>query len=299
MALGSNLITNGNFDTNISGWISAASPNDATLTWVQGELRAVRVGSGPAYVYSNPLTVTNGHRYVVSFRLRVIVGTVGIGHNIAIGLSATRGVGEHVVSITFTSTHTGSVRFALIAQSVGGEFFVDSVSYRELTMAITSRGFKLVVALIDSGRDQSNLTFDLVAATYADAVTATTAILPLLEAVTDAVVKGYNIIENWAEATLVLPSGTEVENRAVIVCQVNADPMKTATIVIPAASSGLFQTATGAGHNLIDVADADLLAYINIWQVSGALAKLSDGEYLDDTAVIISGKRAHRRSASG
>lgn len=166
-------------------------------------------------------------------------------------------------------------------------------------MAITSRGFKLVVALIDSGRDQSNLTFDLVAATYADAVTATTAILPLLEAVTDAVVKGYNIIENWAEATLVLPSGTEVENRAVIVCQVNADPMKTATIVIPAASSGLFQTATGAGHNLIDVADADLLAYINIWQVSGALAKLSDGEYLDDTAVIISGKRAHRRSASG
>lgn len=167
-------------------------------------------------------------------------------------------------------------------------------------MALASAGFKLVVSLIDAGRDQSNLTYDLVAATYADAVTASGTILGLLDAVTDGVVKSYSIIEKYVEGSLVLPAGTvEMENRAVITCQINANPLKTATVVIPAGVIGLYQSTTGAGHNLIDVNDADLLAYLNIWQVSGALAQLSDGEYLDDTAVIVSGKRSHRSNSNG
>lgn len=167
-------------------------------------------------------------------------------------------------------------------------------------MALVSDGFDLRVALTDSsGTDVSHITYKLVAADAAAAATATTTILGLLAAVSDAVVKGYSISQRFVEDAITLPANTELENRAVVVCAIDGNPLKTATIVIPAANSDIFQSPTGAGRNLINVANTDLLAYIDIWQVTGALASISDGEFLDNTSVIRSGKRSHRANNDG
>lgn len=160
--------------------------------------------------------------------------------------------------------------------------------------------FLLTISLMDSGLDRSNLTFNLLpSADYAAAVAAAAAIIPLLTAVTTAEITGYTIGTKFIEDTVAVPAAAEVENRAVIVGQLSSSPLATATIVIPAPAPGLFQTTIGAGHNLIDQTDTDLLAYLGIWQETGALAALSDGEYLADTDVFRSGKRQHRKSNDG
>lgn len=161
--------------------------------------------------------------------------------------------------------------------------------------------FMLHVNLIDSGLDRGSLTFRLVeAAVYADAVADAQAIIALLEAVTTAEIVSYSVSGRTIQDAVSIPvTGVEMENRATIIAQSATSPLKTATVVIPAAAIGLFQATTGAGHNLIDQNDTDLLAYLNIWQETGALASLSDGEFLADTAVFRSGKRTHRKSSDG
>jgi hypothetical protein len=300
------MVSNGTFAAGTTGWSQLAPPNNLDLAWevVAGRFHGKGSSSNrQLYGPGSILNLVTGRLYHWSGNLEVVSGQVNCTLNVNAGQGLHAfGVGEWPVSFSWVSTVTNATTKPVVATyNQAAEFYIDNIEIREFgQMAITSKGFKLVVGLIDAGRDQSNMTFDLVAATYADAVTATNTLLPLLEAVTDAVIKGYSIIENFVEGTLVLPAGTvEVENRAMVVCQINANPLKTATVVIPAATIGLFQSNTGAGHNIIDVTDADLLAYLDIWQVSGALAKLSDGEYLDDTAVIISGKRTHRHSSNG
>jgi len=306
VTIGPNMVVNGTFANGLTGWTQLAPPNelDVTREVIGGRFHgAGSSGNRMLYGSGSVITLVAGHTYNWSANVEVISGQVTCGFNAATGMPLTsRGLGIHPVSVSFVSTVSNSTSKPIVnCYNGAAQFFVDNIEVKEiLPMALGTTGFKLVVSLIDAGRDQSNLTFDLVAATYADAITASGTILGLLAAVSDGVVKGYSVIEKFVEGALVLPASTvELENRALITCQINNDPLKTATVTIPAGVIGLYQAATGAGHNLIDVNDADLLAYINIWQVTGALAKLSDGEYLDDTAVLISGRRTHRKNSNG
>jgi len=168
-------------------------------------------------------------------------------------------------------------------------------------MAITSDGFELSVSLVDSGGDQSTLRYQLVAADMTEALAAATTVLSRLDAVTDAVVKGYFVGERYTEDALSLPgSGVQVEQRATVICQIDGDPLKKVAINIPAPVDGLFVggPGTGDGYNTIDTTDAALALYTDIWAVTGALATISDGEYLSD-APILRGRRTHRQSSRG
>lgn len=198
--------------------------------------------------------------------------------------------GTGTIFASANSTFDGTINF----------LSVRSYNSMALTEAGDYGGFELHVVLTDSsGVDVSKVVYKLIAADYAAAVAAKTTILTRLATVSDAVVKGYSIIQRFVESALALPANVEIENRASISARITGDPTKTANVVIPAANIGIFQNGTGSGRNKVDVVDSNLLTYLATWQLTGGLAVLSDGEFLDDTNVIVEGKRNHRHSSDG
>jgi len=163
-------------------------------------------------------------------------------------------------------------------------------------MALVSAGFQLAVTLVDQGKGKSTLRYDLTAADAAAAATATAAILAALAAVTDAGIQSYTLGEVFKDAAVGSGSG-QVENLAVITAKIDSVDLKYAVVKIPAPADGIFSAAAGAGYDIVDPADADLVAYLQVWQ-TGNQAYLSDGETLvsPGTAGNVVGKRAHRAS---
>lgn len=164
-------------------------------------------------------------------------------------------------------------------------------------MAITSVGWELHVTLVDSGLNIANKSYELVAADATEAATSAAAILAALDAVTDAAIKGYRIAEVWAETGVFsLPGDCEIENQALLLMRLDGNPFKKATTTIPAPAIGIFNNPTGSGRNVVDTADAAVIAYRTLYQSPGNVATISDGETVD---VLESGHRIHRQSNKG
>jgi hypothetical protein len=167
-------------------------------------------------------------------------------------------------------------------------------------MALVANGFMGAITLMDNGGNTSTLRYDLVETVYADALVDLQAILALLSAITQCEVKGYALTERYIEDALAIPvSGVQVENRATIVLNINGNPLKAATINIPGPGSNIFQGTSGPSADVVDVTDGDLIAYVDIWGVTGALATISDGEFVPDTQAMREGHRTHRQSSKG
>src|SRR3972149_7201728 len=166
---------------------------------------------------------------------------------------------------------------------------------RENNLGLVSVGWALIVTIIDSGCNPATLRYDLVAATQAAAAAATATILTALAAVTESVVSGYALAERFTEDAFVFPTTAQNENRAVVSCLLDGFATKKVTIVIPAPAQGLFVTPTGPGSNIVDITDSALITYVDIWRLTGALASISDGEFIGDSGSIIRGKRTHRQ----
>jgi len=246
---------------------------------------------------------TIGRKAFATAKVTVISGSVYLftgGAGLAVNFPV--GPGQYDLYGYGTYTAAQDVYVSVLTnQSAPAEFYVSFGSLKEFNVALTDDGFKLYVSLVDSGGDQSIVRYDLVAATHADAVTAAGTILTRLGAVTDAIVKSYTINNVYIEDALTLPgTGVQVEQRATVICQIDSDPLKKVAINIPAPADGLFVggPATGDGYNTIDTTDAALALYTDIWAVSGAIATISDGEYLSD-APILRGRRTHRQSSRG
>ena len=168
-------------------------------------------------------------------------------------------------------------------------------------MALASVGFELHVTLVDKGANTANLSWKMDSADYATLATDAATVMNALNAVTNAVIKGYSLVTRFVENALTLPTEGEVENRATVICQIAANPLKKATVHIPAPVDGIFVGAPGSGslYNKVDGTDADLLAYLAVWQAPAAIANISDGEYLDATSPFVDGRRTHRQSSLG
>lgn len=162
-------------------------------------------------------------------------------------------------------------------------------------------GWELNVTLIDNGGNTSTLSYSLVAIDYTAAAAAAATILTRIGNVTNAVVKGYSIVQRYIENALTLPgSGVQVEDRATVVLQIAGDPLKKVTVNIPAPKAGIFVGTSGESADVIDTSDTDLQAYASTFH-TGGLATISDGEFVDDAvrAGVEKGKRTHRRSSFG
>jgi hypothetical protein len=137
----------------------------------------------------------------------------------------------------------------------------------------------------------------MTAANATDAATDAATIMAELGPVTDAAIVGYALGEKFEEDTTFYGSG-EIENLASISARVDANEQKFATVKIPAPADGIFIAASGPDYNVVDPADADLVAYLNLFTTE---ATLSDGESLlsPGTAGNVTGRRIHRGSRKG
>lgn len=159
-------------------------------------------------------------------------------------------------------------------------------------MALVSDGFQLNVTLADSGDNPAVLTYNMRAATYAAAVTDAAIIIAALEAVTDSVVEGYSLREKYLENALVLPTGVSNWIKASISIALSTAG-KRANLQIPGPNSGVFVSATGEGRDVVDMGDAAVGAYIDLFKAAGQ-ATISDDE--DANAITNgSGKRVSSR----
>jgi hypothetical protein len=168
-------------------------------------------------------------------------------------------------------------------------------------MALVSAGFEGSATLADNGGNEATLRYKLTAATIAAALTDMAGIVSELDAITDCVVRRYNVGEVFVEDTEQFAgAGVQTENVALVVAKIDDPEPKTVNIRIPGPNIGIFKAASGPDANVVDAADAALITYLQNFQ-TGGIAALSDGETLlsPGTAGNVTGKRIHRGSRKG
>lgn len=120
------------------------------------------------------------------------------------------------------------------------------------------------------------------------------AIVADLAAVTDAVVSAYYTYQEFVEDALSLPAAAELQNQAILQCGIEDQATKSATIVIPAPKDSIFVAGTGAGYDIVDTTDADVVAFFANFD-SETLFYVSDGEQADG---LVGGRRRHTAAVS-
>lgn len=144
-------------------------------------------------------------------------------------------------------------------------------------MALVADGFVMTVTLQDTQGDTVTKRYQLRAADATAAAADGVIIRGVLAAVTASQIIGYSINENFIENAPAFPANADNSIKARLSWR--KQDARPATFDIPAPVVGIFQAATGPGNNIVDMTDADLLAYAAIFYSTGQ-AFISDGESL-------------------
>lgn len=147
-------------------------------------------------------------------------------------------------------------------------------------MAIVPVGFSATIDLVDTSGTVSQLRYDLTSLTMADAIADAGTIPALLDPLTNATVRGINVTQRFLENAFTLPANAENAVKAEISAFIAGEGTKKATFRIPSPAIALFTSGSGAGFNVVDIGNADLLAYAGIWETGTGFATISDGEEL-------------------
>jgi hypothetical protein len=150
MIEGSELITNGNFESNISNWTTANETtferNTSSPISGTGDLHYVGDGSGYGGVFSNGFSVTAGKSYHLSFDYKLTVEVMYLKISTTAGATYANvsGTPEPTISINASATHfsitftpTESVTAYLIIRSdssSAGNLYLDNVSVKEVSV---------------------------------------------------------------------------------------------------------------------------------------------------------------------
>lgn len=154
----------------------------------------------------------------------------------------------------------------------------------------------LAVTLVDNGKNETTMRFQLQSADATEAAADATAIIAAIGGVSDCAIKSYQIEHRYVENALVLPaSGVEIQNQALITVVLASDPTKSGTLAIPGAKPGIFVGASGDNANIVDIADVAVIAYVDLFTATNE-AFLSDGE-LGTLSYV--GRRRHVKSRRG
>lgn len=150
-------------------------------------------------------------------------------------------------------------------------------------MAIQDDGWFMNLSVIDRQNDDITLRFDLRAADHAAASAAAGTILAALDGVSSVNVLGYNLLNRFFEDAPSVPAIGDASVKARIKAR-KTDGYAT-TFDIPSPQEAIFVGATGANNNIVDVADAAVQAYVDLFKAAG-VAFISDGEDLAATDAI-------------
>lgn len=164
-------------------------------------------------------------------------------------------------------------------------------------MAFVSNGvFNVSFTVVDQGNQRSTMRFKTRPATvpdYATALTAALAMLPDLQAVITGNISGYSASENFLNDGLVVPADAQNQDKASI-SFINTDGT-TGNLKIPSPANGIFVAPTGNNNNIIELADADLIAYTDNFRITGFFT-IDSGR---DLSQLVIGKRIHAKSNFG
>lgn len=170
-------------------------------------------------------------------------------------------------------------------------------------MALVEQGWNLSVNLLGTDNRTVTRQYELRKTVYADLGADITAILEKLADVTNAAITGYTLSQRWFDETITTPGLGVGDSPALLtdVAQITVRLVDgtAATITVPAPEIGIFQSAGGAGRNIVQIDDTKVTDYVGLFQETGGLCNLSDGEQVKDGAgAIISGKRSTNRLTS-
>lgn len=169
-------------------------------------------------------------------------------------------------------------------------------------MALAFRKCYLHVSMVDYEGNKSAMRIDLDYASLDDLNTAIAAItggggvLADLAAVTDLKIISAFIGEELGD-TGFGAEGSESEETAVISCKIDSRPGVYGNLRIPGPKAGDFLAGPGSDANVLDVADAAVLAWLENFSTDG-VCLTSDGESIADPAVTgnFKGRRVFRHS---
>ncbi len=162
-------------------------------------------------------------------------------------------------------------------------------------MAIVTSHFEITVKLVDEGANFSTLTFYPRDTVYADVVTAKTALVAALDAITDCTIQRVSINEVWKNDAFSYPSGVETANKLSMTVELAGGIGKKANIKVPGPIDAMFGASGTAGFNTLDTSNAAVITYTNLFKAAGDFY-VSDGE---DLETLISGKRIHAKQYDG
>lgn len=169
-------------------------------------------------------------------------------------------------------------------------------------MALVQRGYRLNVAFTETSGKVVRRSYEAPAISFADFAafatavqTALTGLIAEIQNVTASVISAYQLEELYVENALVLPAGAENQNQALWTGKISGDPSDSGIISIPAAFQGIFQTPTGPGHDIVDMNDLAVIAFINNFVAPNGAFTISDGEKLE--AGTIAGVRRNVKSS--
>lgn len=158
-----------------------------------------------------------------------------------------------------------------------------------MAIVAANPAFKSTITLLASNGKSMPVNLSLTAANYADAVTAVTAFLTDLAAVSAGVVKGYTITSTAVQDAIVLPVSDDAEwgEKAMVTGILEDNPLKPFTLYIPMPKIGIF-AGTGVLRDTVDLNDTDLVNYLANFTSVGDVATVSDGEFID---IVTAGRR--------
>jgi len=170
-------------------------------------------------------------------------------------------------------------------------------------MSLVASHWELTVQLVDEGGNSTTRRFQFRATDDAGDMSALLTVggemLADLAAVTDAVIKKASYNKVMVENAFALPDEGEIEEHALITAPIDGEPLKSASIDIPAPKDTIFVGAPGDGasFNQVDFADTALLDYLSDFTGGSSAFLVSDGEAIIQNN--LRGKRTHSRSTGG
>jgi len=151
-------------------------------------------------------------------------------------------------------------------------------------MSLVAGAWFMSYSLLDSGNDVVTSTRRLQATNATEAAAAGAAFIAALQLVTDAKVVDYSVGQKYVENALTGFDDATVRNsiQAVITASIKDQPLKKATVSIPAPKIGLFTAITGEGSDVVDVSTGSLAQDFLEQFWDGGSVYISDGEKLDE-----------------
>lgn len=164
-------------------------------------------------------------------------------------------------------------------------------------MAISAGSTYAVVTFLDTAGNTTTRKYEVQVA-VADVPAAVAALVALLKLISDCIIIGYKIYQEYNESDVVLPAGNvNIEETALFTGLINNQPMKSATLSVPGpkpgSTTGIFNADTGSDADWVNMAHTSVAAFIDLFEEGGNFY-ISDGEMFEAGAE--NGRRVHRQS---